>query len=171
MASEKRKEYLLTFKGFCLDLSHVKSSALYVRVMLGRRVITSFHDKGPSRSGMRSIWNLWKINFFGNLAGIFSLVRGRLCVRTASFRIFSLVLRCVESYPRCFITLPALRSIYLPLLQDRLSNGSKRHYQSGKLSLFEQRLASFAFSEGFFWRIGWIAAQSQKVYFLENKRS
>ena len=53
---------------------------------------------------MGSIWNLLKRNFFGNLAGIFSLVRGRLRVRTASFRIFSLVLRCVESYPRCFIT-------------------------------------------------------------------
>ena len=41
---------------------------------------------------------LKKKNVFGNLAGIFSLVRGRLRVRTASFRIFSLVLRCVESY-------------------------------------------------------------------------
>ena len=95
---------------------------------------------------MGSIWNLLKINFFGNLAGIFSLVRGRLRIRTASVRIFSLVLRCVESYPRCFITLPALQSIYLPLLQDHLSNGSKRHYQSGKHLPFEQRLASF-------WRI------------------
>ena len=58
---------------------------------------------------MGLIWNLLKTNFFGNLARIFSLVRGRLCICTAFFRIFSLVLHCVESYTHCFITLPALR--------------------------------------------------------------
>ncbi|KAK2570771.1 hypothetical protein P5673_004465 [Acropora cervicornis] len=29
MAAKERKEYLLTFKGFCLGLSQVKSSPLY----------------------------------------------------------------------------------------------------------------------------------------------
>ena len=50
-----------------------------------------------------------------------SLVRGGLRIRTASFRIFTLVLRCVEPFAHCFITLPALQSIYLPLLEAKIA--------------------------------------------------
>ena len=50
---------------------------------------------------------LLKINFFV-ICLENSLVRGGLRIRTASFRIFTLVLRCVEPFAHCFITLPAL---------------------------------------------------------------
>ena len=76
-------------------------------------------EEGKDRFSWLATIQLWdgvdlkllKINFSCNLAGKFSLVCGKLRVRTASFRIFTLFLRCVEPFARCFITLPAFNTI------------------------------------------------------------